>query len=396
MLKRILALLLALCLLAPAALAQWSVSAQTSLSGASDAKLNNIRLAVAALDGATVPSGHSFSFNEQVGPRVKRRGYLLAPNGRGAVVTGGGVAQVATTLYLALLKLGDDVEIGPVKTYGSRFTDNYVSDPDQAIITDYDADIDLSFTNLGDDFNIGMWISDRSVCCRLTVDDNLTSGQGASVSWVPVDEDSDPSFTLYVPGDDFTAIHDEDDDTEFYSDYDDEAASVEYFGGYDRLPSPDELIDYEPEGDLLGSAFLYCGDDRDLRHNIELAAGSVNDTTLDSHDTFSFNEIVGPRTKKYGYRSAVNGRGVRVVGGGVAQVASVIWLAVKDADDISIIEKSTYGGKYNQSYVESSSDAILTDYASGRDFSFRYTGKGSITVFTLLDDGWLYCDVYHN
>lgn len=393
MFKRILVLLLALCLLAPAALGQRSVSAQTPLSGASDAKLNNIRLAVAALDGATVPSGHSFSFNEQVGPRVKRRGYLLAPNGRGAVVTGGGVAQVATTLYLALLELDDDVDIDPVKTYGSRFTDNYVSDPDQAIITDYDADIDLSFTNLGDDLGIGMWISDRYVCCRLTVDDELTSDQGASVGWVPLHTSS----ALYAQGDDFTAIYDEDDDdAEFYSKYDDRAEYTEYSGGYDRLPSPDELIGDEPEGDLLGSAFLYCGDDRDLRHNIELAAGSVNDTTLDSRDTFSFNEIVGPRTRKYGYRSAVNGRGARVVGGGVAQVASVIWLAVKDADDISIIEKSTYGRKYNQSYVESSSDAILTDYASGRDFSFRYTGKGSITIFILLDDGWLYCDVYRN
>ena len=126
---------------------------------------------------------------------------------------------------------------------------------------------------------------------------------------------------------------------------------------------------------------------------------------LDSGDTFSFNDVVGPRTKKYGYRRAVNGRGARVLGGGVAQVASALWLAVKDMDDVAVLEKSTYGKRYNiekstygkhynQRYVSDAADAILTDYASGRDFRFRYTGDSSLTIYAYVDDGWLYCEVY--
>ena len=106
--------------------------------------------------------------------------------------------------------------------------------------------------------------------------------------------------------------------------------------------------------------------------------------------------VVGPRTQSYGYESATNGRGVRVTGGGVAQVASVVWLAVKDVSDISIVEKSTYGKNYNQDYVASSSDAILTDYKAGTDFSFRYNGSGSITLYTYVDGNMLYCDIYRN
>ena len=111
---------------------------------------------------------------------------------------------------------------------------------------------------------------------------------------------------------------------------------------------------------------------------------------------FSFNDVVGPRTQKYGYVAATNGRGVKVTGGGVAQVASVIWLAIKDMDDIAIVEKNTYGKRYTEDYVSSSSDAILTDYNAGTDFSFRYTGDDSITIYTWIEDNTLYCEIYEN
>jgi hypothetical protein len=61
--------------------------------------------------------------------------------------------------------------------------------------------------------------------------------------------------------------------------------------------------------------------------------------------------------------------------------------------DIEILEKSTYGSRYNQRYVSDPADAILTDYASGRDFRFRYTGKTRLTIYAYVDNGRLYCDV---
>lgn len=346
MLKRIIALCAALALLAAGAVATAeSYSAQTPLAGSSIAKLHNLSLAVEAVNDTTIPYGGGFSFNEVVGPRTQGRGYETAPNGRGAPVTGGGVAQAASTLYLALLNAGDSVVIDPVKTYGSRFNDRYVDNPDHAVMTDYDAGIDLSFTNRASDMTISMWMDADWVYCTLNVGGQ--SGATDASGWF-VEEPFAPAGTV---------------------------API-------RLP--------------IASAGIDCGDEEGVLHNVQLAADSVSDTTLLSGDTFSFNEIVGPREKQYGYVSGTNGRGKRVTGGGVAQVASALWLAVKDSANFAIVEKSTYGEKYNQDYVSSSADAILTDYESGRDFSFRYLGPGSVTIYTTVTDGHLTCEIYRN
>ena len=191
----VIALLLALTAV-PAALAAESWSARTPLSDDAD-KLVNLRLAVQAIDGASVAAGASFSFNETVGPREKRRGYREAPNGRSVMVTGGGVAQAASTLYMALLQMDEDaVEIDPVKTYGKRFSDDYVQNPSLAIVTDYDAGIDLSFTNLTDEtMTIDMWLGDDDLWCVVTTGQKggLGALSGGSKSSLFFDEDDRPA-----------------------------------------------------------------------------------------------------------------------------------------------------------------------------------------------------------
>ena len=144
---------------------------------------------------------------------------------------------------------------------------------------------------------------------------------------------------------------------------------------------------------MLGEASIRVEGTQALFGNISLAAQAIDGTVLGSGDTFSFNALVGARTAERGYQRAVNGRGVEVVGGGVAQAASAVWLAVKDMADIAIVEKSTYGSRYSQNYVSSSADAILTDYNAGTDFSFRYTGAGSVAIHLTLDGGALTCRV---
>lgn len=336
--RRIMALVLALAMLISGlsvALADETFTARTPLDGASD-KRNNISLAVSAIDGTELDYGETFSFNDIVGERSEYRGYVSAENGRGVRVTGGGVAQVAATLYLALRKLGTDVKFTALKTYGDRFTDDYVSSGDLAVVTDYDGDIDFAFVNrAGGEMEISMWLSGSYVNCSITVDD------------------------------------DNDDDDNWFS-----ASS--------KTPKV-----------YTASVDVEDNDSKTMK-NVKLAAESVYDTTLAKGDKFSFNKVVGPRTEKYGYVSGTNGRGAKVMGGGVAQVASAIWLAVKDRDDISIIEKSTYGKKYNQDYVDSSADAIVTDYKAGTDFSFKYTGSGSITLYTYISGDDLICDIAEN
>jgi hypothetical protein len=421
------ALILALLLVAtaaPAALAaSVSYSAHTPLSSAGSDKLNNLRLAAQAIDGTTVAVGERFSFNKTVGPREKGRGYRTAPNGRGALVTGGGVAQAASTLYMALLQMGADVDIEPVKTYGARFSDDYVQNPSLAIVTDYDAGIDLGFTSLTDDLTIDMWMDEDDLWCVVTVGQSgglrTQDSDGSHLFFLDgggkLDNTDSLDFFQPIPGDnsnfdtgDYDRFETKDNDrfeSEDNDDFEDddrfESEDNDGFGDDDRFESEsnddfedsiddrDDTLSFRPQG----SAIIHCGGDADVVHNVTLAADCLNDTMVDSGDVFSFNDVVGPRTKKYGYRRAVNGRGAKVTGGGVAQVASALWLAIKDMYDIEILEKSTYGSRYNQRYVSDPADAILTDYASGRDFRFRYTGKTRLTIYAYVDNGRLYCDV---
>lgn len=335
------------------AYAETYVSARTTLSGASSAKKSNIALAAESINGTYVGHGESFSFNDTVGPRTKGYGYVSAVNGRGVKVTGGGVAQVATTLYLALLDVpGDDVEFGEIKTYGSRFTDNYVNDGDLAVITDYSAGTDFSFDNYGEDMYIEMWVNENYVYCSITLGSEISDGATGSSGW-------------------------------------------EWSSGWEGNWNADSSFG-NTTSRVIASASIDPGDESGVLTNVENAANCICDITLNSREVFSFNDVVGPREEKYGYVGGTNGRGVRVIGGGVAQVASVIWLAVKDMDDIAIVEKSTYGKRYTENYVASSSDAILIDYNAGTDFSFRYTGDGSITIYTWMDNGILRCEIMGN
>ncbi len=81
----------------------------TSLLGSSDARLDNIRLAIDALDGRVLEPGEVLSFNEIVGPRTIERGYQLAPailHEERQIQIGGGICQPASTLFVAGLLSG--------------------------------------------------------------------------------------------------------------------------------------------------------------------------------------------------------------------------------------------------------------------------------------------------
>lgn len=320
----------------------------TALEDENSARVENIRLAAWSINQTVLNSGETFSFNAVVGPRTEERGYLDAVNGRGAVVTGGGVGQAAATLYLALLTLDPcTVRFDALSVYGDRFNQNYVADGDLAVLVDYSAGTDFCFTNLtAGQLIVEMWLSEDCLCCSVSLTD--------ANEWTCADTAADAAF---LSGNSRTSL---------------------------------------PRSTPVGSAQITCGDDGNLLGNVALAADSICDTTLLPGDVFSFNAVVGPREERCGYLPAVNGRGVEVTGGGVGQVAAALWLAVKNLPEVSIVEKSTYGQRYNQSYVESSADAILIDYNAGVDFAFRYTGSGSLTLYTGLEDGTLYCEVYQN
>ena len=341
--KRILslALVLALCL-SSAAFASTTVKSKTSLKNAKESNLNNIELVIRELDGYTIPAGGTFSFNEVVGPRTKEYGYVEAPNARNSYVYGGGAAQVASTLYLALLELQSNFYINEIDTYGSsEFKNKYVGDRNFAVVTEYDKD-DFVFTNEFDDaIRINMWIDENNLRCSLT----LANTDNASL---------DGKFSNWDA---------------------------------DRMPSGITL---------LGKSRIWLDSmttSNAMTQNIKRSASAIHGVVVGNGETFSFNDIVGARTQKTGYINAKNGRGSFVVGGGVAQVASALWLAIEDIEGIDIVEKTTYGEDYNQTYVESAYDAIVTDYANGTDFVFANNSGKDITIAMFIENANIYCRV---
>jgi hypothetical protein len=81
----------------------------TTLQGSRAERTANIRLAAQALDGTILAPGEVLSFNAIVGPRTLERGYQAAPvilHETRQLQTGGGVCQVASTMFAAGLLSG--------------------------------------------------------------------------------------------------------------------------------------------------------------------------------------------------------------------------------------------------------------------------------------------------
>jgi len=142
----------------PGASGSYTVTGSTNLYSASSAQLSNINLAVSKLASFDVAYGEEFSFNEKVGPRSEANGFKSAVNGRGAVARGGGVGQVATTLYLALKQI-NDITFTKLETWGDSFRLSYTPNGDDAILIDYNANRDFAFKNDVGYLHVEMWVS---------------------------------------------------------------------------------------------------------------------------------------------------------------------------------------------------------------------------------------------
>ena len=154
----------------------------------------------------------------------------------------------------------------------------------------------------------------------------------------------------------------------FYTEASEYGLSVTVTVGGNGAPST-------PSSALISSAYTIFSSGEDQQFNAMRAASAISGVRLAYGQEFSFNDLVGERSAQTGYRVAVNGRGARVRGGGVAQTASTIYLAIRDLDCVRITEKHTYGQKYNQNYVASSDEAILLDYGDD-DLPLPVCGPG--------------------
>jgi len=115
----------------------------TLYAGTAD-RINNLQLAIEILDGARIAPGATWSFNEFVGPRTTERGFRSAPvimDGEYAEGIGGGVSQVATTVFNAAWEAG--IKIGERHAH-ALYISRY---PDGRDATVNYPDVDLKLVN---------------------------------------------------------------------------------------------------------------------------------------------------------------------------------------------------------------------------------------------------------
>ena len=110
-------------------------SFQTAVSG-SAARRYNVALAAKRISGVTVFPGEEFSFNGVVGKRTAQNGFkeaVVITNGEYAKGVGGGVCQVSTTLYNAVLLAGLTVKTAAPHS----LKPSYVLPGFDAMVSDY-------------------------------------------------------------------------------------------------------------------------------------------------------------------------------------------------------------------------------------------------------------------
>lgn len=162
-------LIVAMMLCGTQALASVMVVTGTPTYDDSEGMAQNLARVIEALNNQIVEKGKTFSLNEVLGPRTEGNGYAPALNGNGVEVMGGGVSQVATTLYLALKELGEGITYDERHTFGSAFNAGYVEDARDTALTDYRHGLDFKFTNnTADDLVISMWDGGGTLFCQLT------------------------------------------------------------------------------------------------------------------------------------------------------------------------------------------------------------------------------------
>lgn len=97
----------------------------TELSG-SESRIDNIRLAAEEINGLILLAGESFSFNEIVGERTEEKGYRSAYayfDGRGEPGVGGGISQVASTIYKSAMLSNLKIDERENMVYAPDFID---------------------------------------------------------------------------------------------------------------------------------------------------------------------------------------------------------------------------------------------------------------------------------
>jgi vancomycin resistance protein YoaR len=175
------------------------LSSYTTLYAGTADRIRNLQLAAGYLDGARIAPGATFSFNAEVGERTEARGFRSAPvivGGEYEEGVGGGVSQVATTVFNAAWEAGVKItERAPHSLYIARYEagrDATVNYPE----------LDLKFVNDTDGWLVVRGFSgDSGITISLLGPETgrrveTAAGELRVTGPVPVKEVKDPTLTV--------------------------------------------------------------------------------------------------------------------------------------------------------------------------------------------------------
>lgn len=154
-------------------------------------------------------------------------------------------------------------------------------------------------------------------------------------------------------------------------------------------PTPEQTVEPTPEPTQSPSptkkphTLAMCSTkifDRDPNRmeNLKVAAKAVNGYVVKKGHTFSFNDVVGVRTEKKGYKEAgvLVGKEKTVgLGGGVCQISTTIFQAAQKAN-LEIVERHTH--EIQVVYAKNGTDATVN--YNNLDFKFKNISDADVVI----------------
>ena len=121
-------------------------------------------------------------------------------------------------------------------------------------------------------------------------------------------------------------------------------------------------------------------------HNINLGVSILNGTQVQPGEIFSFNDTIGERSEKTGFKEATifdgHGNKTQGYGGGLCQISSTLYNAVVGA---SLPVEERHQHSHSVPYVNEGDDATVS-YYDNEDFRFTNTLDVPITIYASAED----------
>ncbi|WP_312117894.1 VanW family protein [Brevibacillus reuszeri] len=159
------------------------------------------------------------------------------------------------------------------------------------------------------------------------------------------------------------------------------------------FPKVDQALMSQVRKKTIGQYTTYFNSrNKNRSHNIMLASNAINNYVVLPGEIFSFNKVVGKRTREKGYLQApviVRGELSEGIGGGICQVSSTLFNAV-DKAGLHIVQR--YSHSRDVAYVRPGRDATVSWY--GPDFVFQNKYAYPIMIRARSYNGSMYVSVH--